>query len=350
LISKKTGNGTPNPEVSIIIPCFNEQATIDYLLEAIRQQSYPKEKMEVIIADGLSTDNTRDKIIKFRDENPGLPIRIVENHNRNIPNGLNLAISDAVGEFIIRLDAHSVPSSEYISICVKSLKEGLGNNVGGLWRIKPSGDGWVARSIAHAASHPIGVGDARYRIGGEPQVVDTVPFGSFRRSLVNSIGMFDESLLANEDYEFNARIREHGGTIWFDPKISSDYFARSDFLALAKQYWRYGYWKFRMLVRYPKTFRWRQLAGLFVLSWLFLGLLAIWFQIARFFLIVGAFLYIAILLIFGTQLAVTEKDLPLVIGFPFAVGIMHFTWGTAFLWSILEYSLNFLLKNNVEEK
>lgn len=338
--SSKIKLGTPNPEVSIIIPCFNEQATVGILLNAIYQQSFPKEKMEIIVADGISTDNTVDEIVKFRDDNPGIQIRIVENHKRNIPNGLNLAISAASGEFIVRLDAHSVPSKDYIARCVKLLKEGRGDNIGGIWRIQPYRDDWIARSIAVAASHPIAVGDARYRIGGEPQAVDTVPFGSFKKSIFQQIGTFDEKLLANEDYEFNARIRENGGIIWFDPKIASDYFARSDYCALAKQYWRYGYWKFRMLVRYPKTFRWRQLAGLFVLSLLVFGILSIWFQIIRLFFFMGVSLYITTLLYFAIKKAITDKEFSLIIGFPIAVGIMHFAWGTAFLWSIFEYFKN----------
>ena len=339
-------NGTPRPEVSVIIPCFNEQDTIGVLLHSIYNQTFSLEKIEVVIADGLSTDNTRPVISNFLQEYPNLDIRIVDNLKRNIPTGLNLAISASKGKYIIRLDAHSIPNSEYISKCVQALEEDLGDNVGGAWKIKPANKSLAAVSIAQAASHPLGAGNVIYRVGGEAQRVDTVPFGAFKRSLLDEIGLFDESLLTNEDYEFNTRIRQNGGTIYFDPEIWSYYVARSSFGKLAKQYWRYGYWKFRMLVRYPKSFRFRQIAGLFVLSWLILGLLSLWSEIARLVLSFEAIFYFLILLVSGTLIAYSKKDFRLLIGLPIAICIMHFAWGFGFLWSILKYSFDRIWKIN----
>ena len=139
--------------------------------------------------------------------------------------------------------------------------------MGGIWDIQPQGKGWQARAIAAAAAHPFAVGDAYYRFTRAAQEVDTLPFGAFRKSLIERIGAFDEDLLTNEDYEFNVRLRKSGGRIWLDPAIRSVYFARSNLLDLARQYWRYGFWKVRMLRRHPNTIRWRQsLPPLFVLS------------------------------------------------------------------------------------
>ncbi len=105
---------------------------------------------------------------------------------------------------------------------------------------------------------------------------------SFRREVFERYGRFDESLLSNEDYEFNARLRQQGGRVWLDPRIRSTYFARPDLKALSKQYWRYGYWKWRMLRRYPKTLRWRQgLPPVFVLSMAALLVLAPFWDLAR---------------------------------------------------------------------
>jgi GT2 family glycosyltransferase len=162
-----------------------------------------------------------------------------------------------------------------------------------------------------------------------------VPFGAFRRSLVERIGPFDETLLTNEDYEFNVRVRRAGGKIWLDPAIQSTYFARQTFGALAQQYWRYGYWKARMLRRYPETFRWRQLSGAFVLSFLILGLLGIWIPAALWLLALEAGLYSLALLIAGAQVAIKKRDPALFIGVPLAIATMHFAWGIAFLWSLI---------------
>ena len=325
------------PEVSIIIPCFNEEGTIGSLLKAVYEQSYPRVEIEVIIADGNSTDDTREVIKDFANEHMDLSITVLDNPKRNIPTGLNLAIKAGSGPYILRLDAHSIPAADYVYLCINALKKRQGDIVGGVWEIRPGGDDWISRSIAAAASHPIGVGDARYRIGGHAHEVDTVPFGAYHRGLVNRIGAYDENLLSNEDYEFSVRAQQAGGVIWMDPKISSIYFSRPTYKSLAKQYWRYGYWKLRMLLRYPETFRWRQLAGVFVLTWPILGLLSIWFPLARWAITLEAILYGLILTYAGIQSAITKNDLAYIVGVPLAVSIMHFSWGTAFLWSAIEF-------------
>lgn len=324
------------PPVSIIVPCYNEEATISLLLDAIYRQSFPLQDMEVIISDGLSTDRTRGVITDFQRTNPGLSLRIVDNTKRNIPAGLNKALEVTQGTYIIRLDAHSIPASDYVERCVRALESDKGKNVGGIWLIKPGGEGWISRSIAIAAAHPLGVGDARYRLGGEAQAVDTVPFGAFSQDLIDEIGPFDESLQTNEDYEFNVRIRNSGGTVWFDPQIQSTYIARPTLNALAKQYWRYGYWKAQMLRRYPATTRYRQaLPPLFILSLITLGLLSFITSYASWLLITEITLYILILFSTGLFLSLKYGDVWLTLGVPLALATMHFSWGTAFLWGVL---------------
>lgn len=320
------------PLISIIVPCYNEEATIGLLLEAVRQQTFPNQEMELIISDGLSTDNTRQVIANYKHAHPDLSVFIVDNTKREIPSGLNKALESATGKYIIRLDAHSIPDIDYVERCVQALESGKGENVGGLWIIKPSGDGWIARSIAKAASHPLGVGDARYRLGGEAQAVDTVPFGAFSRNLIESIGPYDESLLTNEDYEFNVRVRNSGGTVWFDPQIKSTYIARSTLPALAKQYWRYGYWKAHMLRRYPGSIRWRQaLPPIFILSLIIFSIISIFTLYFRWLVVIEIAVYISILFGAGLALAYKYRDPKLALGAPLAFATMHLCWGSAFL-------------------
>lgn len=324
------------PTVSVIIPCYNEQNTILLLLEAIHRQTYPLDEIEVIIADGLSNDQTRQKIALYRQEHPNLNIRLVDNPRRAIPSALNRALEAASGEFIVRLDAHSIPSPDYIERCIQNLKEGLGDNVGGVWEIRPGAQSWIAQGIAAAAAHPLGVGDAHYRLGSSARQVDTVPFGSFRRSLALQLGKFDESLLTNEDYEFNVRLRQAGYRVWLDPAIRSQYFARSNLKALARQYWRYGYWKAQMLKRYPHTARWRQtLPPAFVASLILLAALAAWLPLAGWGLASVLLLYLLILLGAGAQTAWKRRQIGLLLSLPLAIAIMHLSWGAAFLWGFI---------------
>lgn len=325
------------PSISIIIPCYNEQTTIRKLLDAIYVQSTPRIDLEVIIVDGMSTDGTRAEIAAFVDSHPDLHIAIVDNLKRSIPASLNCALKAAQGEFIIRLDAHSMPYPDYIERCVAALEAGLGENVGGSWEIRPGLESRMGRSIALAAAHPIGVGDALYRHATKAGTVDTVPFGAFKRGLLARVGFYDESLLSNEDYEFNARIRKAGGKIWFDPSIRSVYFSRAHLIGLASQYFRYGYWKWRMLRRFPGTLRWRQgLPPLFVLSLAGFALLAVFLPLFR--LILGAelVLYVLVLAFVGIREALRRGQAFLVLGFPLAVSTMHICWGSGFLWSMIK--------------
>lgn len=322
------------PFVSVIVPCYNEEKTISYLLSAVFAQTYPHARLELIIADGMSTDKTRELIAKFQKIHAGFKIIVVDNKIKNIPSALNQAIRESRGEIIVRLDAHSMPIPEYVEHCVSAHLSGKGDNVGGVWDIRPGAETWMAESISFAAAHPLGAGDALYRLKSNAGVVDTVPFGSFRRTLIDKIGFFDETLLANEDYEFNARVRESGGIVWLDPSIRSIYFSRSTLGSLAVQYWRYGFWKWRMLMRYPHTLRWRQaLPPLFVLSLIILIVLSLWFTPAGYLVAIQVFLYLAVIEMAGLKLAIEKRTPFHILGLPLSISTMHLAWGSGFLWS-----------------
>lgn len=325
------------PTVSILVPCYNEQDTIRGLLEAVSQQTYPLSAMEVVIADGHSSDRTRQAISDFALSRPDLPIKIVDNPQRTIPAALNRALAEAQGEILIRLDAHSLPYPDYVERCVADLEAGLGANVGGSWEIRPSAKTWLAGSIAAAAAHPLGAGDALYRHATRAAAVDTVPFGAFKRELLALVGFFDETLLTNEDYEFNVRVRKTGGIIWLDPAIRSVYFARATLPELARQYARYGYWKARMLRRYPGTLRARQgLPPLFVASLVLGALLACFLPAFRFLLAGELGIYILVLLAAGLHAAYAQRRGYLAVGLGLAIACMHLSWGMGFLWSMIK--------------
>jgi glycosyltransferase involved in cell wall biosynthesis len=320
------------PVVSIIVPCYNEESTVEALLDAIYSQTYPISNMEVIIADGMSHDGTRSVIRLFRESHPEIQIHIIDNPKRNIPSALNLAIRASQGEVVIRLDAHSAPAPDYVEQCVTTLIETNAANVGGLWNIKPKNRRFIARGIAAAASHPLGAGDARYRIGGDAGEVDTVPFGAFRREWIKKVGLFNESLLTNEDYEYNTRIRNAGGLIWFSPSIQSTYFARSTFSELAKQYFRYGYWKARMLRDFPKTLRWRQiLPPTFILAIAFSLLMSFLYTPLIWLFVALISVYFGVTVVFGIMASIREQDVGMAFSFPIALWVMHLTWGLGFL-------------------
>jgi succinoglycan biosynthesis protein ExoA len=247
------------------------------------------------------------------------------------------------------MDAHSHPHPNYIKYSLRALEAGLGDNVGGVIQIRPADQGWIAQSIALAAGHPLGVGDARYRTGSEAREVDTVAFGAYHSSLIDRVGGFDETLLTNEDYEFNVRVRKAGGRVWLDPDIKATYIARPTLKSLAAQYWRYGYWKLRMLTRYPETLRWRQLSGMFVLSWIGLGTLSIWFSWARWLLLAEAVIYLGALFLAGISSALEQKKAYLILGLPLAISTMHFSWGAGFLGSLILFIFDKIIRKSPQD-
>lgn len=320
------------PSVSVVIPCRNEEKTIHLVLDAIRAQSYPIELLQVVIADGLSEDRTRQEIAAFTNAHPDLDLLVVDNPKRIIPAGLNLAIKASKGDIIVRMDAHSIPNPDYIARCVDALEKGIAQNIGGVWDIQAGTDSWIARSIAEAAGNPLAVGDAHYRFTDKADYVDTVPYGAYKRELFEQVGFFDETLLANEDYELNTRVIQSGGKIWLDPQIRCVYYARPNLRALSKQYFGYGYWKFQMLKRYPETLRWRQaLPPAFLLGLAGTLLVGIFWK-PSLYLFAGVLgLYLLILLINSIHITIKKRDILMLIGIPLAILTMHFSWGAGFI-------------------
>ena len=324
------------PTISIVIPCYNEERTITSLLDAIYTQNIDLADIEVIIADGLSTDKTREFIKAFILAHPNLEIIVIDNEKRVIPYGLNKAIRSARGEIIIRMDAHAIPAQDYIAKCVEELRAGKGDNVGGVIDILPGGNGNIARAIAIATAHPLGVGDAMYRWATKAGTADTVAFGCYYKTTVEKIGYYNETLKANEDYEFNARLRGLGLKIWINPEIRAIYYSRATLRSLSRQYFLYGFWKVRMLRMFPKTIRWRQaLPPLFVLGNLMLLLLSVFWFPAIWFFIALIFVYLLFLTIGSVKPAMRQKNLALIFGIPLAISTMHFSWGSGFLVSLL---------------
>lgn len=330
------------PRVSVVVPCYNERNTIGWLLEALARQDFPLDQLEVLVVDGRSTDGTREVLEHYRSRVP-YRLRVLDNPRRCIPAALNLGIEQAQGEILLRLDAHCIPQPDYIRRCVELLEVlPQAGNVGGVWLIRPSRPGsWISRSIARALAHPLGMGDSPYRrLNRAPGPVDTVPFGAFRREVFQRVGLFDETLLTNEDYEFNIRLRKAGYVVWLDPAIRSVYFARPTLAQLARQYARYGFWKAQVARRYPNTLRWRQ-----ILPPLYVALLPLWLLLSPLWLwslaLLGVQLgvYILVLTVTGLYQAWQERDPSLALGMPLAMAIMHLVWGGAFWYGLMRRPL-----------
>jgi hypothetical protein len=128
--------------------------------------------------------------------------------------------------------------------------------VGGM--LETVGEGRMGEAIGLAQSAPIGVGNSRFRTGGQAGYVDTVVFGAYPRAVFDRVGIFDEELVRNQDDEFNIRILAAGGRLFFDPRICCRYHARSSLGHLWRQYYQYGFWKVRVRQKVGRLGSWRQ--------------------------------------------------------------------------------------------
>lgn len=267
----------PIPQVSVIVPCRNEEDCIEECVRSILNQEPVRGGLELIVADGLSTDRTRE-ILEHLAQKDGR-LRVIDNLGRIVSSGLNAALAVARGTVIIRMDAHTVYASNYIIECVAVLQQTGADNVGG--PALTVGEGYVRRAISVAYHSPFAVGGARFHNASYEGPVDTVPYGCWPRTVFLQIGFFDEDLVRNQDDEFNLRLIRSGGKIWQSPRIKSWYRTRGSIRELFFQYLQYGYWKVRVIQKHkvPASIRHLVPAG-FLLSLGGLVLVSLWSPIA----------------------------------------------------------------------
>lgn len=228
--------------LSVICPIYNEERYIRGCVESVLAQDFPHDDLEVIFADGMSTDSTRDIVAQYAAAHPW--IRLIDNPRRIVPTALNAAIRASRGDIIMRLDAHASYPPNYFSALVAALRETGADNVGGVCITLPANDLPTAQAIAAVLSSRFGMGDSSFRVGVNKRCeVDTVPFGCWHREVFDRIGLFDEDLVRNQDDEFNGRLRKNGGTIILCPDVEIKYYGRDKIGKVARMFYQYGLFK-----------------------------------------------------------------------------------------------------------
>lgn len=243
------------PHVSVVVPARNCAEVLGDCLGAIGAQTY-RGSMDVTVAVAPGSDGTRQVLAETSLE---IPLQVVDNPSGTTPAGLNLAVAASKGAIVARVDAQSRVPPDYIDRAVRTLASTGAANVGGVQR--PVGSGGLQGAIAAAMASTFGGGPAAFRRGHRTGPADTVYLGVFHRGALESVGGFDETLERNQDYELNWRLRQQGHTVWLDPSLVVDYVPRADYAGLAAQYFSYGAWKRKMLMRHRRSLQIRQLAA-----------------------------------------------------------------------------------------
>ena len=326
--------------VSVIIPCRKEVDYIEAFMQGVLAQTLPAGyEIEVLVADGMSDDGTREVLGRF--ERTHANVRVIDNQQRIVSAGLNMAIREARGSIIVRMDLHTEYSADYIQRCLETLEETGADNVGGPARTRPRQ--FVARAVSAAYHSRFSNGGATFHREDYEGYTDTVPYGCWRAATLQRLGMFDEDLVRNQDDELNLRLTRAGGRIWQSPKIVSWYHTRGTLSSLFRQYFQYGFWKIPVIKKHRLPASWRHLApGSFalVLSLLLLVSILSWaFGASRMFaLSAGALAILAgtygMACVLASVVAARKHGWSLLPILPLVFATYHVSYGLGFLLGI----------------
>jgi glycosyltransferase involved in cell wall biosynthesis len=329
------GSGA-RPFVSIVIPCRNEVAYIGPMLDSILANEYPRDRLEVLIVDGMSDDGTRDVIAAYAGRYP--MIRMLDNPRRSTPHALNLGVMRARGTIIMRMDAHADYPPNYVPDLVAWLERTGADSVGGAWRMHAGNTTIMARAIAAALAHPFGNGNSRYRVGtNRPRDVDTLGCACYRRDVFERLGLFDEDLLRSQDSEFTFRLLRAGGRVLLVPGVVVKYYVRESLGKLWRMFFQYGYFKPLVARKIGAVMTARQLVpALFVCTVALGALFAPWFGVARGLLLLVLGAYVSADLIVAAIL-VQRNGLLVGLASSLVFPVVHFAYGVAYLRGTLDF-------------
>jgi cellulose synthase/poly-beta-1,6-N-acetylglucosamine synthase-like glycosyltransferase len=323
------------PSVTLIMPIRNEAAFIARSLGAVLAQDYPHDRMEVLIADGMSTDETRDVIANLTAAYPAIRVTVLDNPGKIVPTGMNAALARAQGDIIVRVDGHTIVAPDYVRECIAALARSGASNVGG--RMDPVSEGSFGEATSLATSSRFGVGGARFHYSDREESVDTVYMGAWPRNVFHRVGLFDEELVRNQDDELNYRLRSRGGKILLSPRIKSRYYNRSTNHDLWRQYLQYGYWKVRVMQKHPPQMRPRQFVPpLFVSTLVISSLAAPFFAIGKWMFLSVAGSYLIANLAASITIA-GKKSWRLLPLLPVTFVILHVAYGFGFLIGMVKF-------------
>lgn len=326
---------------SIISPVRNEEKCISECLTSLVNLEYDKNKYEILVVDGMSTDSTRNIINEFASKYPN--IRVYDNPHLTVPYGLNIGIEQAKGNVIVRVDGHAALHRDYLQQCEKYLTQTNAECVGGL--IESVNRTYTGRAIALAMSSPFGVGNARFRTNGKEGFVDCLAFGAYRRQVFEKIGNFDENLTRCQDDDFNYRLRQFGGKIFFTPHIKATYYPRSSLKKLWQQYFGYGLWKIRILQKHFQRMQLRQFVPpIFVLSLILSAIGGILWKPAVFIFGFIVSLYLGVTLMVSFLISL-RKGIHYLAILPLIFPVIHVSYGLGFLTGFLRFRKYWLKKS-----
>lgn len=325
-------------ELVIIIPTYNEEQYVGACLDSLVSNDYDKQRMEIVVVDGRSTDNTRNVVSEYCREYDF--IRMIDNPKRIKPAALNLALRSTDSDIVMRIDAHAVYPSNYISNLVEGLKKFGADNIGGV-RKTHNGETLLQKAISRAISHRFAVGNASWRTGTlEVKEVETVFCGCYTREVFDKIGFFNEKLIRTQDREFNARLKAAGGRIILDPSVECEYYPRTKKIGdYIRWIFRGAFWLFysRKFID-TKMFAWRNFIPIVFTLWILFTFIAAFFDSTILFvLLLPLCLYGILNLIFSAAVSYKERQIALFPPMSILFFLTHVSYGLGGIVGFLRY-------------
>lgn len=322
--------------VSIIIPCRNEEKFIAKCLDSIISQDFPKEKIEVLVVDGMSVDRTR-KILKKYQRGFSF-VKMLDNPKKFTPSAMNIGIKKAKGKVIMKIDAHSVYKKDYLTKCLDYLIKYKADAVGGRIITLPSKNTFSAKAIALSLSHQFGVGNSHFRAGvKKPEWADTAFGVAYQKEVFDKIGLFNENLIRSQDMELNLRLKRAGGKILLAPDIISYYYPKSNLKDFFLHNFKDAIWPTYQLKFTKKLYCLRHyLPPLFLLALVVFAIgIIFWFPFIVFFLsLIG--IYFLLAFYFSFKIVLLKKEWRYLFLLPLAFACRHFGHGLGSLFGILK--------------
>lgn len=323
----KTSN---QPFVSTLLVTRNEQTYIEKAMMSLINQTYPKNKYEIIVIDGESTDDTLKNverlIEKYRTDT--FDIRIINNPNHILSSGWNLGIKDAKGKYVVRIDAHAEAAEDFIEKSIETMLDASDAVcVGGKLTTKSlDGDDEV---ISKVLSSPFGVGNSSFRVSDKAGYADTAVYGLYKKEIFDRVGYFNEKYVRNQDIELHSRIRAAGGKFFFNPQINCVYYSRNTVKKMVKQAFGNGKWNMVLLKNQNSALSLRHLVPfafvLFLIATTILGFFSKYFW----------FLEIGVLLLhlaLGLYAAIKKTNkISEVLKMPFLFLLLHLSYGVGYI-------------------
>ena len=313
--------------VSFIIIARNADKYLPNILEDILNQDYPMDKIELILVDGKSEDETFSIMNNFKSIHSVFKIMVLNNPNKILASGWNVALASSVGDIILRVDANSRIPSDFVRKNVEGIMQGY-SIVGGETSTRESSEQKLNLVILSELSK-FGGSPASFRNLGRARYVDTLAYAAYKRDVFETTGGYDERLVRTEDNEMHYRMKRSGFKFYYNPEIKSFHVPRSNLCALLKQKYSNGFWIGLTIGIQPRCFNLRHFIPFFfvvaLLVSILLGLAEIsWYP---FVILFGIYLILALLFSFKSMKKINSNVKIICLGLSVVYFLMHFAYG-----------------------